>query len=431
VHFGEAHWNEGQGPVTMPELVQDVVSYDPDLTLFSSDIADIGTIDRLACFSKIMQPLSAAGIPWYDSPGNHDRVATTGPGGVANGSIEVWRQVFASMPRPWGDAPAPEGVLVPDGEPDDGDGASTHYYFDYAPAGEAVLRVIVLDNSEHSLTSSDRDQYPRVGPGQKDAAQLAFLERVAADANANGLLTWVVMHQPTRDPRDLSNVHPVSLNHTMGKGLAPDNYLFDAIAAITGIDGVFMGHIQGNVVYGSGDTDYFIDGGGGGTPYALREVGTDTGYYYGFRVMRVSPAEDGAGARTYFLPLVDELEVRGPKRARQGKTLRFHATALQPFDPDLPARFGLAANEQIRIELRQPDPSRVDADNIPRLAYMWSTSDAAILRPVPGDADPSDDPAFDRRTMTTSGRFKAVGRGMATIAIATGTHVRFVKVTVR
>ena len=47
VHYGEAHWNEGQGPKTMPILVQDIVSFDPDFVLFSSDMADIGSEDRL------------------------------------------------------------------------------------------------------------------------------------------------------------------------------------------------------------------------------------------------------------------------------------------------------------------------------------------------------------------------------------------------
>lgn len=431
VHFGEAHWNEGQGPETMPILVQDVVRFHPDFLIFSSDIADIGTTDRLVCFAQIMKPLSDAGIPWFDAPGNHDRLPAAGPGGVANGDISEWRQVFASMPAPWGDAPAPdEGFLLPRDEPDDGSGASTHYHFDYAPDEEAVaVRVIALDNSQHSLTTADVDQYPAVGPGEKDASQLAFLQRTAAEADEAETLSWVVMHQPTTDPRDISNVHPVSYNHTMGKGASPDNKLFEVMAEANGVDGVFLGHIQGNAVYTTGTTHYFIDGGGGGSPYALREVGTDTGYYYGFRVLRVFRTGDGWDYRTYFVPLVDRIELKGPQSVLVGEEALFSATAIQPFDPKLPPRFGLAPNEPIALELR-PVSAVVD-ESVPELAYVWESSNPKVLRPVAANtSDPLDDPAFDPRSMTTGGTFEAVRPGVAFVTIRTGTHARTMKVTV-
>jgi hypothetical protein len=61
---------------------------------------------------------------------------------------------------------------------------------------------------------------------------------------------------------------------------------------------------------------------------------------------------------------------------------------------------------------------------------MWSSSDASVLRPVPGALDDASDPAFDATTMTTSGRFTAVGPGTATITISTGTHSASVTITV-
>lgn len=424
VHFGEAHWNEGQGPLTMPILVQDVVSANPEMVLFSSDIADIGTVDRLACFRTIMRPVDQAGIPWFASPGNHDRVAIAGPGGVANGAIDMWRSVFASMPAPWGDGSVPSSNFhVPEGEPDDGKGASTHYYFDYGSGSKPTMRVIVLDNSQQSLTSSDVDQYPAVGPGETDAGQLAFLQRVAADAQAKGLASIVVMHQPTQDPRDLSNVHPVSLNHTMGKGASADNAAFDAIAQIAGIDMVVLGHIQGNATYSVGETDYYIDGGGGGSPYALREVGTDTGYLYGFRVLRMYQTADGLEHRTYLVPLIDELKIDGPRRASVGETIDLTGTAVQPFDPDLPPRLSAVPNEEIVLELRPPsDP------DVPGPAYMWISSNPSILKPM-NEAIP-DDPSFDPKTMSIDGSFEAVGRGVATITLVSGTHRTILRITV-
>lgn len=427
IHFGEGHWNEGQGPKTMPILVQDLVRFRPDLVTFSSDMADIGTVDRLACFRSIMGPLERAGITWFNSPGNHDRVAAAGPGGVMSGSIAVWRDVFAGMPAPWGDAaPTSSGFRVPQQKPDDGRGASTHYYFDYGRRAP-VVRLIFLDNSQQSLTTSDLDQYPAVGPAEHDLSQLGFLERAAQEAEDEGLLTFVTMHQPTQDPRDPSGAHPISLNHTMGKGLSPDNQLFDTIASRTGVDSVLLGHIQGNAIYEVGQTRYFIDGGGGGSPYSNGKVGTDTGYYYGFRILRVSPSADSIGYRTYFVPLVDHIEIRGPSEAEVGELVDLDATAVQPFDPDLPPRFGGAPNEAIRVELRPvaPGPFR---DAVPDIAYVWETSNPAILRPVGSRG--AQDPAFDPKTMSTTGRFEAVRAGTATITIKVGTHVEKLRVTV-
>ena len=429
VHFGEGHWNEGQGPETMPQLVQDVRAFAPEFVLFSSDIADTGTRDRLTCFRSIMSPLDRAGIPWFNSPGNHDRVPVAGPGGVVSGGIQEWREVFADMPAPWGDDPVPdERFRVGNDEPTDGNGASTHYYFDFIPAGgKGGIRVVVLDNSMHSLTNSDTDQYPSVGAGQQDAAQLAFLERVAREAEEKELLTWVVMHQPTRDPRDITNAHPSSYNHVMGKGASPDNALFEAIASASGVDAVFLGHIQGNAVYQVNAVDYFIDGGGGGSPYAMHSVGTDTGYYYGFRIIRVTPRLREPEVRSYFVPLVEKVQVETPSVTTVGEEIALTASARQPHDPDLPPRAGLLPNEPIVLELQRPE----GGPEVPQLAYMWETLDPEILRPVADDLDPADDPSFDHRTMTMTGRFEAVGAGVARLRILVGSVAKTVRIKVQ
>lgn len=432
VHFGEGHWNEGQGPLTMPILVQDLLRYDPEMVLFSADIADIGTFDRLACWRQIIRPSTKRGTPWFNSPGNHDRVALAGPGGVVAGEIDIWRQVFADMSMPWGDSePWDPRIVLPEGEPDDGEGAATHYYFDYRLGGRTpALRVVVLDNSQQGLTTSDEDQYPQVGPSARDASQLAFLERVAAEADELGLITWVVMHQPTQDPRDVSNVNPVSFNHTMGKGLSADNQTFDAIAQLTGIDAVFLGHIQGNALYSVGGTRYYIDGGGGGSPYALRETGTDTGYYYGYRVLRMARVDGEWVLRTYMVPLIDRIEIEAPKTVTLGEEVELEATAIQPYDPDLPPRLGLTPNEAIRLELRAPETSPGFESSVPLLAYMWKSLNPEVLKPAAPAEGTSGDPSFDARTMTSEGIFEAVKPGVARVAIMSGTHTRIVKVRV-
>ena len=327
---------------------------------------------------------------------------------MANGAIDIWRTAFGGMSAPWGDAKPEGSIKLPEGEPDDGPGASTHYHFDFGPSAKPFLRVIVLDNSQQSLTTSDLDQYPSVGPGASDVSQLGYLYRVASEAQEMGLHTWVVMHQPTQDPRDPSNVHPVSLNHTMGKGSSPDNALFDAIAQVTGVDVVLLGHIQGNALYSVGETRYFIDGGGGGSPYALRSVGTDTGYYYGYRLFRMD--RKGADRRTYFIPLIDSIDVEGHQASPSATRCRWQCTATQPHDPDLPPRLSGVPNEPIVLELR---PERSMDDAVPQLAYMWWTSNPKVLKPV-GDPtlDPTKDPDFDERTMTMTGNFKALKPGV-------------------
>ena len=162
----------------------------------------------------------------------------------------------------------------------------------------------------------------------------------------------------------------------------------------------------------------------------MREVGTDTGYFYGFRVLRLFPGDDGWRFDTYFVPLVDSLEVEAPETVAVGDELHLSATAIQPFDKDLPPRLGGAPNEAIRLELRPPDAARADRATVPELAYVWKISDPRILKPVTGELDPTDDPAFNPTRMTTSGAFEALRPGIVRITIMTGTHSETVTVRV-
>ena len=100
----------------------------------------------------------------------------------------------------------------------------------------------------------------------------------------------------------------------MGKGLSPDNAAFDATRGAEPESTQYSSATSKAMSLTSvGDTEYFIDGGGGGTPYALREVGTDTGYYYGFRVLRLFPSDGTDGTSgPISCPLVDSHRGRGP-----------------------------------------------------------------------------------------------------------------------
>ena len=101
------------------------------------------------------------------------------------------------------------------------------------------------------------------------------------------------MHMPTRDPRDQSYIDQTTFNHVMGKGISPhrraDNMRFEEAAEQAGVDGVLVGHIKGQFVYkGRGGIPYYIDGGAGGELYTDGPVGTDHGYWHGFRLLRVA-----------------------------------------------------------------------------------------------------------------------------------------------
>ena len=127
------------------------------------------------------------------------------------------------------------------------------------------------------------------------------------------------MHMPTRDPGDQQIRETTAVSHTMGKGTSPDNQEFERVAQETGVDGVFLGHIKGQLLYkGAGDVPYYIDGGAGGELYTKGPIGVDHGYWHGFRVLRV----DGGQVTTDAVPIfiAGGLQVKGPERVAVGGT---------------------------------------------------------------------------------------------------------------
>ena len=166
-------------------------------------------------------------------------------------------------------------------------------------------------------------------------------------ARTPGKVVFVVMHMPTQDPGDQSYRDTIARMHTMGKGTSPDNGTFESIAAQTGVDGVFLGHIKGQFLYrGEGDVPYYIDGGAGGELYTDGPVGTDHGYWHGFRLVRV----DGERIVTDTVPIFvkDGIRIEGPASIARGKDLQLEAFGRQPVFND-PAKVEA-------LELRDPDP---------------------------------------------------------------------------
>ncbi len=502
VHFGEEHFNDDDGSTLFPKVVQESGRYRPDLVTTSGDKDNDGTAEQLSAWKQIMSAYDPLGVPYLGGVGNHDRKSPPGvPPGTAGlltpgvqGSLANYRQIFADRPFPFGDAPNYAGI-GPARTAADPAGASSHYYADVG-----AVRWIFLDNSCWGITDCDATQNPAFPDEQGNTTQLGFLERNAAAARDAGMTVFVVMHMPTRDPRDQSYIDPTTFTHVMGKNNpaasgTPDNERFEAVAERTGVDGVFLGHIKGQFLYrGRGNVPYYIDGGAGGELYTEGPVGTDHGYWHGFRLVRV----DGADVTTDTVPIFvpGGIRIEGADSVRPGKRSLYTAFGKQPVfndtakvealelrDPD-PVRpvegggtgalrgflreGGWAALVGVILLLgglmltraamprprrrvvavvcaatgacvvgtasmslaQQSEPTTTPLDSLPVPARIFATTDAFVLAPV---ASQSDDPRRDPRTQTEDGLFEARCPGSAGLSVTSGfeTTTRSVQVPSR
>ncbi len=445
VHFGEEHFNDADGATILPRVVGEVAAYRPVLTTMSGDKANDGTPEQLEGWRKVMRTLDEAKVPYFAGLGNHDRKAPPGfPGGTAGlvggttpDSIDNYRRAFADRPYPMGDgAPYTDTRIGPRARPaDDPAGAATHYSVDVGS-----VRWIFLDNSCWSLTSCDPFQIPADGSG---ASQLEFLRAQAAEATAAERTVFVVMHMPTQDPRDQSYTDFTARNHVMGKGASTDNVVFEQVAAENGVDGVFVGHIKGQFSYrGKGGVPYFIDGGAGGELYTTGPVGTDHGYWHGFRLVRVADGKVTTDTVPIFVD--DGITVRGPATVAPGATGTFSATGRQPVFNDSarvdalelrepapvpPRAFTTLGSSQATALARAQEatPTTTPREDLPMPAHVWTTRNPRVLAPV---AVNGDDPRRVRATQTTGGTFRAACPGRTTIDVTSGWETSGMAVTV-
>ena len=124
---------------------------------------------------------------------------------------------------------------------------------------------------------------------------------------------------------------------------------FEEAAEQAGVDGVLLGHIKGQFVYkGRGGVPYYVDGGAGGELYTEGPVGTDHGYWHGFRLLRVA----GGKVTTDTVPIFvkDGIRLDGPGYLLIGADAKYEAFGTQPVFNDEAKVTGL--------ELRDPDPIR-------------------------------------------------------------------------
>ncbi len=415
-HLGEEHWDDPDGPRIFPKVIQESIRYRPAAVLTSADKSSDGTVANLETWRRYMEAYDRAGIPYYAGVGNHDRKAKPGfPEGVdPTGSLSNYESVFAGRPYPFGDAPpvADPRFAPRRRPPSDPPGASSYYAVDVGPA-----RWIFLDNSCFSFLNCDPLQNPPFPDAEGDRSQLDFLRRAATEAGAAGRRVFVVVHMPTRDPRP-GHTEPTPAPHTLGEGTSPENDLVERLAAQLGVDGVFAGHIKGMWRYGAGGVPYFTDGGAGGEVYvgSGEQTGVDYGYWHGYRLVHVAP---GGGVTTDAVAIFrpKSLELDGPDRVERGSTARWSARGDQLTEE----------GAQVTLELREPSDARPNRANLPTPAFMWTTSNAEILRPLPGAGE---DPRRVAERQTASGRFEAVCPGRAAIAVGSGWEGRARVVTV-
>ena len=419
VHFGEEHVDDPDGPGILAAVVASSARYKPDAVTMSGDKGDDNSVQTFESWKRAMDVYASRGIPFFAAPGNHDRSPPGSNGlgsAVLGGSFANYSQLFADQSYPFGDAPPPSDPRFqprsrPAGDPD---GASSHYAFSLG-----AVRWIVLDNSCFSFTVCDRFQQPSFSGSPGDAGTYDYLANQAAQADAAGQLAFVSMHMPTQDDRP-GHSEPTPAPHTMGEGTAPDNAQFEQAAAAAGIDGVFMGHVKGQWKYeGVGGVPYFTDGGAGGEVYAgsSEQVGVDTGYWHGYRTIFVREGAVTTDNVPVFIP--GGIAISGPKRINRGDVVTFAAAGQQPTTQD---------GTDVKLELRDPDPARPNADNLVTPARIWRTSKPRVLKPVAATAD---DPRRNPRRQTISGSFKARCPGRVRVQVKSGWETTSYVVRVR
>jgi hypothetical protein len=416
-HFGEEHLDDDDGRRILPEVVAEVARYKPVIATTSADKGSNGTPAQFMAYKQVMSELERASVPYFSALGNHDRTA---PPGVPGGSPGVtdfgpYRAAFADRPFPWGDAPpVADPRFPPMARPSsDTAGASSHYAVDVAN-----VRWVFLDNSCYSLTNCDPLQAPAFPDADGNRSQYDYLRRVGGEAKRAGRLVFVVFHMPTQDDRP-GHSNPTPAPHTMGEGTSPDNAMFEQVAAELKVDAVFAGHIKGQWLYrGQGDIPYYTDGGAGGEVYvsSAEKVGVDTGYWHGFRLLRI----DGSSVTTDTVPAIvpDGITVKGPGEVGREQVAAYTATAKQPTEegPKVDA-----------LELREPDRTRSNGSKLPTPAHIWSTGNPEILAPLPAERD---DARRDPATQTVSGRFAGRCPGRTEVALTSGFQTRTTPVVV-
>jgi hypothetical protein len=410
VHYGEEHLDDLDGARIFPKVIEETARYRPRVVIASGDKTSDGTVENLKAWKAVMEAYDRARVPYFAGVGNHDRKTPPGIPEELYGTSPIaesanYLSVYADRPYPFGDGtPYSDPLLEPRARPaGDPTGASTHYWFDYGP-----VRWIIIDNGCFGIVNCDAFQNPTFPDAEGHGGQYAFMAAKTAEAKARGMKVFVAMHMPTRDPRP-NHSQPTPSAHNMGEGISPDNTRFEREAAALGVDGVFVAHIKGVWEYAARGVPYYIDGGAGGEVYvgSGEQVGVDSGYWHGYRLVWVLP--DGqvlTDQVPVFVP--GGITVKGPSSAARRSVVVLSATGRQP------TQEGPMVD---KLEIRDPARGAPNWDNLPIPARVWTTTDADVLEPV---RDAQEDPRSNPSTQTRTGRFRAVCPGRAAATITAG-----------
>ena len=241
--------------------------------------------------------------------------------------------------------------------------------------------MIFLDNSCWGLTVCDRSQNPGFPDAQGNAGQFDYLRRNATDATRAGKQVFVVMHIPTRDPRDQSYVEATTFNHVMGKGLNPaegagQRPLRGGRRASPAWMGCWWATSRASSsTRGQGDIPYYIDGGAGGGAVLDRAGGCRP------RLLARLPAVArgrGQGDRRH------RADLRPGRDPARGARL---PGAREPTPSTWPSAASRSSTSRSRcpdLELRDPDPVRPASAGLGRWAIRARRRLDLRADPAPG-----------------------------------------------
>jgi photosystem II stability/assembly factor-like uncharacterized protein len=353
-------------------------------------------------------------------------------------SSSFYERSFAGRPAPWGSAQSKAGFVPISAR--SASGGRTHYAFDYAPAGDALLRVVVLDDSSSGRLNDANTQNP-----PEDQTQWA--KDVLEDAQNRSIPSVIVMNRPPGNPLDVLTPRDVSVS-TFLTALA--QYQPSA---------VFTSYFRENAVelldIGTVKLPIYIFGGGGAPLEAKPGTERDKpqppdpffGFYHSWQLVSVDLAQrDGnrAAVTVQSYPVVDTVSIHAVDgvHVRGGQTLRFTGTGHVPDggSPDpLQSRASLIPFDFKNRGACPPDPLR---GNLPRCiatgnvgpAFRYESSNPQVGYFVRPDRYNERLPELDAAGVpipdASSGLFCAIGAGSTYVSVVSGFHRARALVTV-
>jgi len=392
-------------------------------------------------------PISDSGLPLYGAVGSQDVSEVPvcdfdhcyTKGKLKSGDNLAWRQAMATQPGPWGarepasessgftfepvadsagakrseDVPLsdPTGAGVVPGKVPLG-GASTHYAFDVVRDGNAVARLVFLDNSLRSLAASDPGQQPL----ESGAGQTGWLDSMLCFEGQES-----TTGEPcTRKPGKGAVVVAEAPTYTYGPGAladtATDGATLEALLLRYRVSAVVSGRLGWNALYylrnvAGAPADHSPPPGGGypagppdplpgqqgaSLPFVIAagaggKFGPDgnatgsasEGYWHGYTIVRLGPGGDPSETIVEQRPLLDWISVSAPAHVvRASRKLTLSGVGREPI-----ATADIGASEPV---------VRYDEISTPAITHLYTllyADPAQPWLPATDDSPPSGVPA--------------------------------------